>query len=90
MVVPARDHRSAQCGFCFDHSLGDAGAGIDGDGLLHEDVFASVHCGFEMIRTEAGRRGEDDDVAAFDDFLVGIWAGEDAGVIDFHLLRNCG
>jgi hypothetical protein len=42
-----------------------------------------------MIRTEAGRRGQDDDVAAFDDLLIGIWTGEDAGVIDLHLLRDC-
>jgi hypothetical protein len=41
-----------------------------------------------MIRTEAGRRGEDDEVAALDDLLVGVGAGEDAGVIDLHLLGS--
>ena len=53
-------------------NLAHAGS-IDSDGFFHEDVFASVHSGLEMIRTEAGRCGEDDEVAAFDDFLVSIW-----------------
>ena len=43
-------------------NLADAG-GVDGDRLLHEDVLAGLHRRFEVERAEAGRRGEDHQVA---------------------------
>ena len=67
----------------FEH-LAHAGA-VHGDGLFHEHVFASVDGGFEMIRAEAGRRGEDDEVAGVDDLLVAFDAVVNA-VIHLHAL----
>ena len=64
--------------------LPDTG-GIDGHRLFHEDVLAGLHGVFEMDRTEAGRRGEDDQIdAAVDHLLVGVKPGEDLLGHDLH------
>ena len=51
--------------------------GVHGHGLFHEDVLAGVDGGFEVVGTEAGRRGEDHQVhiAVGEDLLVRIEAG---------------
>ncbi len=67
--------------------LADAGA-VDGDGLLGEDVLAGLDDGFEVLRAEARRGGQDHQVAAVDDLLVGVEADEAAVVGDVELLLD--
>src|SRR5690606_34950462 len=50
--------------------------GIDCDRLLHEHVLALLDCLLEVNRTEAGRRGENRDVAERERLLVGIESHE--------------
>lgn len=74
---------------CFCHVGGiehffESGA-IDGDGFFHEDVFASLDCGFEHHWAEGGRGGEDDHVAiGGEDFLVGVPADKHVVGFDFE------
>ena len=59
-------------GFRGGEDLADAHR-IDRDRLLHEDMLAGCDRGFEVLRTEAGRRGEDDVVAVGGkDILIGV------------------
>ena len=53
----------------------DAGA-VGGDGLFDEAMLAGLDGGLEVQRAEAGRGGEQDDVNALDDLLVGVEPGK--------------
>jgi hypothetical protein len=58
-----RDHQVLLLGF-FDGGQDAAHArGVGGDRLFHEDVLAFVDRVLELLRLEAGRRGDHDQVA---------------------------
>ena len=73
--------------------LADAGS-VDGDRLLGEEVLAGLDRGLDVLGTEAGRGRQHDQVAAVDDFLIGVEADEAAIVGDVEFLlasaRDCG
>ena len=79
--------------FCFFDGFenrADAGA-INRDGFLAENMFSRRNGGLEMDGTEAGRRGEDDDVdAGVDDFLISVEADEGGYGGDFYFLAVAG
>ena len=65
--------------------LADAGA-VDGDGLLAEDVLAGLDGVLQVLRAEARRGGQDDQVAAVDHLLEGVEAVEAAVLVDVELV----
>ena len=67
--------------------LADAG-GVGGDGLLGEQVLASLNRRRDVRRAEPGRRREDDEVHALDHLFIGVEPGEAAVVADVDLVAE--
>ena len=66
--------------------LADAGA-VDGDRLLGEEMLAGLDRGLDVLGPEARRGRQHDQVAAVNDFLIGVEADEAAivGNVEFLL-----
>ena len=79
LVVPLQprdDAQAAAVGFVVQGQHRAHAGGVHGDGLLGEDVLVGVDRRLQVDRPEAGRRGQDHQVAVGDDPLIGVQADE--------------